>query len=389
MEQDSSISETTVEDLSNQNLKVSRFNLGERLVLAGTWLIAVGTVLLAVLVGWQTQGQAAAAEQYPNTFSTTIPTQKVESTSVSFDVEDELAVVVDLPELDLKTSFDSIHRVLQVHTVIPSRPRGDVISYTVGSGDSLFGIAKKFNITPETIWWANDTSLENPDAIGPGLSLRIPPIDGVYYQWQEGDTLDGVAGQFEANVEDIVSFIGNKIDLTKPDIDIGQWVMIPGGKGEFKQWVVPTIPRGRAGVNRSASLGPGACDGGYDGAYGTGSFIWPTRNHFLSGNDYWSGHLAIDIAVVSGEPLAASDSGVIVFAGWAYGGYGYMVMIDHGNGYQTLYAHLSGVSVGCGQSVSQGQTIGSAGSTGNSTGPHLHFEVRYNGGWVNPWYYLP
>ena len=78
-----------------------------------------------------------------------------------------------------------------------------------------------------------------------------------------------------------------------------------------------------------------------------------------------------------------------MFAGWATGGYGYMVMVDHGNGYQTLYAHLSSASAGCGRSVGQGQTIGYSGSTGNSTGAHLHFEVRYQGGFVNPWYVLP
>jgi murein DD-endopeptidase MepM/ murein hydrolase activator NlpD len=108
-----------------------------------------------------------------------------------------------------------------------------------------------------------------------------------------------------------------------------------------------------------------------------------------AGNDYWSGHLAIDIGSAIGEAIVASDSGVIVFSGWATGGYGNMIMIDHGNGYQTLYAHLNSVSVGCGRSVTRGQLIGRGGSTGNSTGPHLHFEVRYQGGFVNPWYVLP
>ncbi|HOG80438.1 MAG TPA: M23 family metallopeptidase, partial [Anaerolineaceae bacterium] len=124
-------------------------------------------------------------------------------------------------------------------------------------------------------------------------------------------------------------------------------------------------------------------------AYGSGAFIWPTDNHFLSGNDYWSGHLAIDIATYTGDAVRAADSGMVVYAGWIGGGYGNMVMVDHGNGYQTLYAHLSYVNVGCGQPVYQGNLLGGAGSTGNSTGPHLHFEVRYMGGFINPWYVLP
>ena len=164
--------------------------------------------------------------------------------------------------------------------------------------------------------------------------------------------------------------------------------MIPGGSREFKQWLVPTIPRGPAGVLKSV-LGPGACDTSEGGWGGTGSFVWPADNHYLSGNDYWSGHLGIDIAAGLGAPLYAADSGLVVYSGPAYGGYGNMIMIDHNNGYQTLYAHLSSLAVNCGQGVSRGQYIGGAGSTGNSTGPHLHFEVRYLGGWISPWYVLP
>jgi murein DD-endopeptidase MepM/ murein hydrolase activator NlpD len=117
--------------------------------------------------------------------------------------------------------------------------------------------------------------------------------------------------------------------------------------------------------------------------------VWPSANRVLSGNDYWPGHLAIDIAAAVGDGVFAADSGVVVFSGWATGGYGYMVMIDHGNGYQTLYSHLSQAIARCGQSVNQGTYIGAAGSTGNSTGAHLHFEVRYFGGFVNPWTVLP
>jgi murein DD-endopeptidase MepM/ murein hydrolase activator NlpD len=126
--------------------------------------------------------------------------------------------------------------------------------------------------------------------------------------------------------------------------------------------------------------------GGY---YGGGFFIWPASNHYLSGNDFWSGHLAIDIAAGTGAPIYAADAGVVVFAGWNSNGYGNVVMIDHQNGYHTLYAHLSSLAVSCGSSAAQGQVIGYAGSTGNSTGPHLHFEVRYLGGFLNPWTVLP
>jgi murein DD-endopeptidase MepM/ murein hydrolase activator NlpD len=220
------------------------------------------------------------------------------------------------------------------------------------------------------------------------MELNIPPVDGVYYQWQKGDSVEAVAGRFEAKIDDILGWSANNADLTNPTFDPGTWVMVPGGHREFRQWVIPVIPRGRAGVSKSV-YGEGACDGGYDGAYGSGAFIWPAGNHSLSGNDFWSGHLGIDIAAGEGATVMAADSGVVVFAGWATGGYGNAVVIDHGNGYQTLYGHLSQVAASCGRSVGQGQTIGYAGSTGNSTGAHLHFEVRYEGGFVNPWYVLP
>jgi murein DD-endopeptidase MepM/ murein hydrolase activator NlpD len=220
------------------------------------------------------------------------------------------------------------------------------------------------------------------------MDLKIPPVNGVLHEWKEGDTLEGVAGEYDANIEDILNWPGNKLDLTNPEVQTGEDIMVVDGEREFVQWVIPTIPRGRAGVSRSV-YGPGACDGGYDGAYGSGTFVWPAGNHFLSGNDYWSGHLGIDLAGATGDAVFASDSGVVVFSGGATGGYGLMIMIDHGNGYQTVYAHMSQVSAGCGQSVGQGQYIGAIGNTGNSTGSHLHFEVRYMGGFVSPWYVLP
>ena len=111
--------------------------------------------------------------------------------------------------------------------------------------------------------------------------------------------------------------------------------------------------------------------------------------HEIVGNDYWDGHLALDIRSGEGVPVMAADSGIVVFSGWATGGYGMMVMLDHLNGYHTLYAHLSSVVAGCGQSVGKGKTIAWGGSTGQSTGPHLHFEVRYLGGFINPWSVLP
>lgn len=349
----------------------------ERLVIVVLWLLAATLVSIAAYLGWQASTTKAASPEIS------------EQIYQSYELPTINEGPIDLPEFKSGLSLQSITRLAELHTIIPNRPRQKVIAYTVGSGDAVFGIAEKFNIQPETILWANyDLLNDNPDMLSPGMTLNIPPINGVYYQWQEGDTLESIANQFEADIEDILSFPGNSIDLINPTIETDSFIMIPGGEREFKSWIVPTIARNNSGVSKSV-YGAGACQGPFEGAYGTGGFVWPTVNQVLSGNDYWSGHLGIDIAGAVGDSVFASDSGVVVFAGAATGGYGSMIMIDHGTGYQTLYAHLSSVRVRCGQSVTQGGYIGAVGSTGNSTGPHLHFEVRYLGGFVSPWYVLP
>lgn len=283
---------------------------------------------------------------------------------------------------------DGIKRNTLLKTNTDPDQRHTVISYTVEKGDSIFKISKDFNLSPETILWANYESLkDNPELLSIGMTLKILPTDGILYKWGPGDSIEGVAAEYKAEPSAILLWPENGLDQDNLQINQGAYIMIPGGKREMVSWVMPTIPRKNSGVTKTMS-GPGGCET-VDGAYGTGTFIWPAVNNYLSGNDYWSGHLALDIASGLGSPVYASDSGLVVYAGWNNSGYGNMVMIDHGNGYQTLYAHLSQVSVTCGSSVYQGTLIGSSGNTGNSTGPHLHFEMRYMGGLVNPWSLLP
>jgi murein DD-endopeptidase MepM/ murein hydrolase activator NlpD len=282
-------------------------------------------------------------------------------------------------------SLPALIRGVRLKTDITSKTTYTVSEYTVQPGDALFSIAKQFNIKPETLLWANSDILQDtPDSLRVGQVLKVPPVDGVYYQVKEGDTLESVAKKFSANLEDVLNWPGNSIDLTSQKVTPGDYVMVPGGHREFVQWIIPTVARGKSGTS---SLGSSACAGG---PVGGGAFIWPTGNHYLSGNDYWSGHLGIDIAAGLGAPVWAADAGVVTIAqgGWN-GGYGNVVMIDHGNGYLTVYGHLSQINVVPCQGVSAGSSIGLAGSTGNSTGAHLHFEVRLNGGFVNPWYVLP
>ena len=293
---------------------------------------------------------------------------------------------IPLPALDSPKGFEAIGREIQIKTNVPAdKPRYDVEEYRVVHGDSVFAIAESFKLKPETILWANyDTLQDSPDSLRPGQVLKIPPTDGIYYQWKENDTLETVATEFKASVDDILNYPGNNIDLTNPKVDSGSWVMVPGGQREFVQWLVPTIAKGASGTSPTNQ---NSCGGG---SVGSGGFVWPADNHFLSGNDYWSGHLGIDIAAGAGAPIYAADSGVVTMAQGGYNyGYGNVIQIDHGNGYSTVYAHLTAIFVSVCQSVGAGQQIGTSGATGNAQGAHLHFEVRQNGGFINPWFVLP
>jgi murein DD-endopeptidase MepM/ murein hydrolase activator NlpD len=287
-----------------------------------------------------------------------------------------------------------IQRVALIHTFIPTRARVDVLIYTVEQGDSLFGIAETFGLKPETVLWGNfDTLADNPHTLQPGQELNILPINGTYHKWREGESLIKVAEYYGVDPLEIIQWPGNKIDIYDFDIDnpvfaAGQQLIIPGGARELVDYGPPAITRNNPAI--AATYGPGHCGTIYTGAVGVGVFLWPTTERWVSGYDYnpGAGHPAIDIAGSIGNPVWASDNGVIVYSGWSNYGYGNLIVIDHGNGWQTLYAHMNSISVGCGQSVNQGQGIGGLGSTGNSSGAHLHFEMIYMGVKVNPWNFL-
>lgn len=292
---------------------------------------------------------------------------------------------VDLPQLSAPVAFQSIGREIQLKTNIPAdKPRYEVVEYRVSRGDSVFAISESYRITPETVLWANyDVLKDDPHSLAPGMVLKIPPTDGIYYQWKENDTLDTVANEYKTSVDEIINFPGNDIDLADPKVASGSWVMLPGAEREFVQWLVPTVATGASGTSPTSGNG---CPAGAVG----GGFVWPADSNFLSGNDYWSGHLGIDIAAGEGAPVYAAASGVVTMAQGGYNyGYGNVIQIDHGNGYSTVYAHLSNIGVGVCASVSAGQWIGASGNTGNSQGAHLHFEVRQGGGFINPWFVLP
>ncbi len=281
-----------------------------------------------------------------------------------------------------ENGISSILRKLQLKTNIPERPRYESVFYRVSRGDAMMAIADDFKIKYETILYVNTQLDDNPHSLKPGMELLIPPVDGLYYEWKDGDTFETIAEKFDANADDILAFPGNKVDLTDPKIAPGTLVMIPGGSREFRNWAADLQTRGRGAGTGTSEIGGNACGGG-PVASGLG---WPADDHTLSGNPYGPGHLGIDISAPEGSSVYAAGSGVVTMAAQGYNyGYGNVVQIDHGNGYVTVYAHLSQINVGSCQSVGQGTLIGLSGNTGNSFGAHLHFEIRIGGTNVNPY----
>ncbi len=365
-----------------------RIGLGESLYQIGRQAL-LGVVLAAslwLLAAFYRTYRAAPAQAQgaPIQASTSVPTLQPNPASTASE--------------NIQPALVGVPRLANPHTIIPTRPRLEVVKYEVQPGDTVFGIAEKFGLKPQTILWANYYILQDdPHNLRPGQELNILPVDGTYYEWQAGDGLNGVARFFGVSPEDIVNYPGNHLDAdtigdyANPNIEPGTWLIVPGGYREFVSWSAPIgVTREDPAVARV--LGAGSCGAIQGGAVGFGSFIWPTNKHYLSGYDYSpeTNHRGIDIAGNLGEPLYAVDAGVIVYSGWNDWGYGYMVMIDHGNGWQSLYAHMSAINVVCGQSVGQGEVIGAIGSTGNSSGPHLHFELMHTQyGKVNPWDFLP
>lgn len=348
-------------------LKTNRFS-------AISW--GVTALVVAALLGsalWQTQAGSASAATRP------VPTAKA----------DQIQSITLPAEITSSAADPSIERHLQLKTNIPERPRAAPVNYRVIRGDSMFSIAKDFNIKPESILYSNqDTLKDNLDSLKPGMELTIPPMDGLYYLWKEGDTIESVAAQFKANVDDILNFPGNNIDLTNPQIKPGTMIMIPGGQRELVDWskFIPTITRNPAGGTGTSELSGSSCAGGPTGPIAA----WPVNARDVSGNEFTPGHLALDLRGSQGDPVYAAANGVVTMAqGGDNYGYGLVIQIDHGNGLSTLYAHLSQINVSPCQAVYAGQVIGLVGNTGNSFGAHLHFEVRVGGANQNPWYYLP
>lgn len=253
--------------------------------------------------------------------------------------------------------------------------RNEIVQYTIVNGDTISGIAHKFNISVATILWSNN--LTERSLLQPGMTLKILPTTGILHRVVRGETIAAIAKKYKADVQKILDT--NNL-ASANQIKIGQDLIIPDGirPASISTNIARTTNTGKATISKT-SLNPTNPNTGT-------KLLWPAGVRRISQYFGWR-HTGLDIAGPAGTPIYAAEDGVVETAGWNSGGYGNYIIINHGGGLRTLYGHASKLFVSRGESVTRGQVIMAMGSTGRSTGPHLHFEVRING-FKNPLSYI-
>lgn len=274
---------------------------------------------------------------------------------------------------------DVIYEFGSGRVVVPAdRPTYGVQKYVVQKGDSLSLVAQKFEVNEDTIRWANNLT---GDTLRIGQELEILPVDGILYTVKKGDTINSLASKYklEANGYSEQSIIDINLQLEAPYLlTVGSQIIIPGAEIE-KPVVAKVVKSSGYKTSGGKAYVPNA----------SGMFIKPIAGGGgILSQRFHKGHDAIDIRDSSSPDIIASAGGKVILAGWKTGGCGYGVIIDHGNGYKTKYCHMASYYVQVGNTVVQGQRIGKMGSTGRSTGIHLHFSIYYKDVAQNPLNYF-
>lgn len=259
------------------------------------------------------------------------------------------------------------------HTYAAQMPTHNFQTHVVSEFDTPNSIAEQYGISSETLIGGNPQISRESNLLQTGAELVILPVDGALHTVAPGETLESIAALYEVPVADIINFETNNLEEPFLRLVPEMQLVIPGASiGQFYFTAPKSV--GNAGGEQAWAV------------VGTGTYIWPLNGRCIT--QYYGGfHAGLDVSSGEGSPVYASDTGTVTYASYAAGqyyDYGNLVVINHGNGYETFYAHLSGISVYPGQIVYQGDLIGSSGNTGRSSGPHLHFEIRQNDFQINP-----
>jgi murein DD-endopeptidase MepM/ murein hydrolase activator NlpD len=254
------------------------------------------------------------------------------------------------------------------NTQFSEKLRDKIFIYTVQEGDTVSSISQKFDVSQDTIRWQN--KLTTKASIKVGQTLEILPVTGVSHKVVKGDTVYSIAKYYDISPQSVVDFPYNTfVNDETFELAIGQTITVPDGvkPAEKVYWSPVAIKQ----------ITPNA-----GSVVASGSFVWPAGGTITQRYVWY--HQGMDIANHAAPDVLAADAGVVTVPPFMYGGYGNYVIIDHGNGYRTLYGHMQRIYVVSGQTVARGNAIGKMGSTGRSTGTHCHFEVTRNGVKLNP-----
>ncbi|MDQ7026223.1 MAG: M23 family metallopeptidase [Anaerolineae bacterium] len=381
------------------------------LSLLGAALLTVATIVILLLPQAETDtalpeivSEPTNIAQAPTGVNTeiaaTIPTSvdMVPETSTTNELVDELA-----PEIAPQQLTELLQSPIAVaasngttfqydpFTIISgNRPRSEFLQYTAVQGDTINTVAERYNLESESIAWCNDRRIIL--VLRPTDVLQIPPVDGVCHRvlGTREETVSQIAAQYQITdpymIIDSPYNYPNLVGVAPDDVlPGGKNVFIPGGQGESITWNPGRAEERNADGSVSrvtfAPGQPGSC-GAVEPSGGT---FW--ANPLPNGTwvrGFYAGHTGLDLAAPTGTPVRAANGGRVIFAGWSRWGYGNAVVIEHGGVLSTLYGHMSSISASCGQFVNAGDVIGAVGSTGNSSGPHLHFEIRNGSSPYNP-----
>lgn len=346
-----------------------------------TGYLLLVVVAALILAGWRfgvvggAATESTTAEEGAAVAAFLTPEARTEATSLEGPTTLDIAAVADIPVIeDAGLSPDANPLTYQ-----GKLPEHELTRYVVERGDTPNGIAEKFGIEPETLLGGNPQLSQESSLLQTGVELIILPIDGVLHDVQPGETLESVAELYGVSEQVMVDYGPNNLEFPYrlyPETQI----LVPGAVREVFVWTPPSL---ESVTGRRSSEGSGVAPV----IVGTGTFVYPVNSRNFT-QYFWYGHPGIDIGLPEGSTVVASDTGTVTFAGWNIYGYGNLIVVNHGNGYETFYAHLNGINVVPGQIVYQGSAIGTSGNTGNSSGPHIHFEIRINNNRDNPCWYI-
>jgi murein DD-endopeptidase MepM/ murein hydrolase activator NlpD len=360
---------------SDQDVLPSRLR---QIILRTLALVVMVPIALAPVTGqaaWLFASAQAALEPQDTPASSGLLELLSPRIAMSDDRKVDLGISIDVVDAEaLVPGIGASGTILDLVDI----PTSDTIDvYTVQPGDTVAQVATRFGVSQNTIRWAN--SMKKTDVLHVGDTLIILPVSGVKYTVKSGDTIDSIGKKFKLDTHEIESFLDFNNLESGASLRAGTALIVPGA--ELAQEVATpskTTSKGNSRVNVGAYT-PATATANIVKDYFIKPVSFPGTCRMSQGKH---DRYAVDLACPMGTSIKAAASGTVIFAKYGYnGGFGNLIIIKHGNGTTTFYAHIKpeGIAVAQGQSVSQGDTIGYVGSTGRSTGPHVHFEVRGGG----------